>query len=269
MDDVSASRCDSAQRLLGISDLEPAIVRRAGAGAPFLFTCDHAGRLTPERLGDMGLPPAAWERHIAWDIGAAALTAALGEAFGACTVEQRYSRLVIDCNRDPARADAVPAMSDGQPIPANAGLSPAERAARVAEVHAPYHAAIAAELDARAARGLPTLLVCMHSFTPRLATTGFDRPWSYGLLHEGSSPASLAMLAALREEPGVEVGDNEPYRMDLIDYTAPLHAIARGGDYLEIEVRQDLIADAAGVARVAQALARRLPAALAASSGRS
>ena len=211
----------------------------------------------------MGVPAEAWERHIAWDIGAAALTAALGEAFDACSIEQRYSRLVIDCNRDPARADAVPQISDGQPIPANAGLTEAERAARVAQVHAPYHAAIAAELDRREARGLSTLLVCVHSFTPRLATAGADRPWSYGILHEGSSPASRAMLAALREEPGVEVGDNEPYRMDLIDYTAPRHAMGRGGDYVEIEVRQDLVADAAGVARVAQVLARRLPQALA------
>ena len=110
--------------------------------------------------------------------------------------------------------------------------------------------------------------MCVHSFTPRLETTGFDRPWSYGVLHEGGSPASHALLAGLREEPGVEVGDNEPYAMDLIDYSAPRHAIARGGDYVEIEVRQDLIADAAGVAGVARVLARRLPAALAASRPR-
>ena len=104
--------------------------------------------------------------------------------------------------------------------------------------------------------------MCVHSFTPRLASAGVERPWSYGVLHEGSSPASRAMLAALREEPGVEVGDNEPYRMDLIDYTAPRHAIGRGGDYVEIEVRQDLIAEPAGVARVAKVLTRCLPQAL-------
>lgn len=268
VDRASPRPFNPGHRLLGTGDPEPAIVRRAGADAPFLFICDHAGRLTPARLGDMGLPAAAWERHIAWDIGAAALTSALGEAFDACSVEQRYSRLVIDCNRDPARADAIAAVSDGQPVPANAGPSETERAARVAEVHAPYHAAIAAELDARAARGLSTLLVCVHSFTPRLETTGHDRPWSYGVLHDGGSPASHALLAALRGEPGVEVGDNEPYAMALIDYSAPLHAIARGGDYVEIEVRQDLVADAQGVAQVAQVLARRLPAALAASSPR-
>ena len=263
MDQISPVACDSGERLLGEGDPQPAIVRRAGASAPYLFTCDHAGRLTPRALGDMGVSPADWERHIAWDIGAAALTERLADGFDACAVMQRYSRLVIDCNRDPARADAVPEVSDGAPIPANAGLSPQARARRVAEVHAPYHAAIAAELDARAALGLRTVLVCMHSFTPRLAARGAGaRPWSYGVLHHGGSPASHAVLAALREEPGVQVGDNEPYAFDAIDYSAPRHALGRGLDYVELEVRQDLVADDRGVAAVAEVLRRRLPAAL-------
>jgi predicted N-formylglutamate amidohydrolase len=205
----------------------------------------------------MGVPPQGWERHIAWDIGAAALADALGEAWGCGVIKQRWSRLVIDCNREPSRADAIPEVSDGQVIPANVSLSSEARAARVAEVHAPYHAAIAAELEARTATGVGTLLVLVHSFTPRMA--GVDRPWTLGVLHAGNSPTSLAALELLRREPGETVGDNEPYAMDLIDYTAPTHAVARGLDYLELEVRQDLIADAAGVARIAALLARVVP----------
>ena len=247
-------------RLIRPDEGEPAIVHRLGSRAPFLVVCDHAGRTVPRSLGDMGVPPQGWERHIAWDIGAAALAGALGEAWGAAVIAQRWSRLVIDCNREPSRADAVPEVSDGQPVPANVGLSAEARAARVAEVHAPYHAAIAAELDARAATGVSTLLVLVHSFTPRMG--GFDRPWTFGVLHARNSPVSDAALELLRGEPGEVVGDNQPYAMDEFDYTAPTHAAARGLDYLDLEVRQDLIADAAGVERVAAILARVVPAAV-------
>ncbi len=243
--------------LLRFGDPDPAAVHRAGAGASLLFICDHAGRALPQALGDLGVPPAAFERHIAWDIGAADLTLSLAERFGATAILQRYSRLVVDCNRDPARPDAMPEVSDGTPIPANVGLEPDARAARVEAIHAPYHAAISSELDARAARGLSTRLVFVHSFTPRMA--GLDRPWRYGVLHLGGSPFADAMLDVLREdEARAPVGDNEPYAMDVTDYSAPLHGVARGIDFLEIEVRQDLIADAAGVAEVAAYLAPRI-----------
>ncbi len=244
--------------LLGYGEDEPAIVHNTGSGAAFLLVCDHAGRAVPLALGDLGVPAAGFERHIAWDIGAYALTQALAGALGACAIAQRYSRLVIDCNREPSRADAVPEVSDGTPIPANRGLSAEARAERVRAIHAPYHAAIARELDARAARGAPTALVLVHSFTPRMA--GFDRPWEAGVLHARNSPLSDRALAWLTRESGWTVGDNAPYAMDDVDYTAPHHATARGLDYLELEIRQDLIADDAGVARVAPVLLRMLSA---------
>ncbi len=254
--------------LLEPDEPAPAIVHGAGAGAPFVFICDHAGRAVPRRLGDLGVAPADWERHIAWDIGAAALTGRLSAAMDAPAVMQRYSRLVIDCNRDPDRADAVPERSDGTAVPGNTGLSAAARQARVDEVHAPYHDAVTAVLEARLARGLPTALVFVHSFTPRMA--GRDRPWRYGVLHLGGSPLSDAALAVLREADVGPVGDNEPYAMDVTDHSAPRHAVGRGLDYLELEVRQDLLADAAGVEAAAGLLLRVLPqaAALAASRKR-
>ena len=243
--------------LLRFGDPDPAAVHRAGSGASLLFICDHAGRAVPQALGDLGVPSAEFERHIAWDIGAADLTLALAQAFDATAILQRYSRLVVDCNRDPARPDAMPEVSDGTPIPANVGLDADARAARVAAIHAPYHAAISAELDARAARDAETRLVFVHSFTPRMA--GFDRPWRYGVLHLGGSPFADAMLAVLRaDEADAPVGDNQPYAMDFTDYSAPLHGLTRGLDFLEIEVRQDLIADPAGVAEVAAYLRPRI-----------
>jgi predicted N-formylglutamate amidohydrolase len=233
-------------------------VRNPGGASPFLLVGDHAGRDIPSRLRDLGLPAAALDLHIACDIGVAALGALLSDRLGATFIAQRYSRLVIDCNRDPVRQDAIAAISDTIAVPGNAALSAVARADRVAEVFAPYHARIAAEIDAR--RGQRLILLALHSFTPVMA--GASRPWRFGVLQMGGSPFSDAVLAALRGALGRDlVGDNEPYCMDGTDYTVPHHAIASGLDYLELEVRQDLIADADGQAEVAALLAPLLEAA--------
>ncbi len=236
-----------------------AIVLNAGAASPFLLLGDHAGREIPRSLGDLGVPPAAMHRHIAWDIGVAGLGQRLSQALDACFIRQRFSRLVIDCNRAPQRADAIPEVSDGVPIPGNLRLTPADARARHAAIAAPYQARVAAELDARAGR--PTTLISLHSFTPSMQ--GFDRPWRFGVLHAGDSAFSLAVLAELRATEGeAVVGDNQPYRMDEVDFTVPHHARPRGLDYLELEVRQDLIADPAGQRWAAALLADLLPKAL-------
>jgi predicted N-formylglutamate amidohydrolase len=252
---------NSSRPLLAPDERSVALALNAGAASPFLLLGDHAGREIPQSLAGLGLPKAELDRHIAWDIGVAAYGALLSEALNAPFIRQRFSRLVIDCNRDPARADAIPEVSDGAEIPDNQALSVEARQARISEIAEPYHAAIAAELDQRAERGLPTTLISLHSFTPRM--NGFDRPWRFGVLHAHDSAYSRAVLARLRGEFGEAlVGDNEPYTMDEVDFTVPRHAGGRGLDYLELEVRQDLLADPAGQAEIAAIVARLLPAAL-------
>ena len=49
---------------------------RADGG--LIVLCDHAGNALPSQLGTLGLPPAQLGRHIAYDIGAAPITQALG-----------------------------------------------------------------------------------------------------------------------------------------------------------------------------------------------
>lgn len=217
----------------------------------FLLIGDHAGRRVPRRLDGLGVSAADMDRHIAWDIGIRALGEALAARLDVPFVHQRYSRLVIDCNRDPARPDAMPAVSDGTPIPANRDLSNAARAARVAAIHQPYQQAIADHL------GADTILVALHSFTPQLLG-GEPRPWQAGILYDGGDTRfSLACLRALQDEPGLTVGDNEPYAMNEIDHTIPRHAYPTR-PYVEFEVRQDLIAHPAGVAGWSERLARVL-----------
>ena len=235
---------------LGADEPGPAIVRAGLAECPFVLVADHAGNAIPRALGNLGLGEDELARHIAWDIGIAGVADALAERLGAPLVRQRYSRLVIDCNRDPARADAIPEVSDGSAIAGNVGLEAAGRAARIAAIHAPYHDAIAAALGQRQT----PILIALHSFTP--AMNGFARPWHAGVLHDrGDTRFSDAVLAGLRARVDAPVGDNEPYAMDGIDFTVPHHCYAAGLAYAEIEIRQDLIADAAGQGRWAGLLA--------------
>ncbi len=246
--------------LLTPTDPSPVTVHGPDRASPFLIVCDHAGRRVPERLGDLGLAAAEFDRHIAWDIGAAGLSEGLGDRLGACVIAQTYSRLVIDCNRRPGTADAIPDLVDGATIAANRGLSAEEVAERVSEVHTPYHDAISAVLDARASRGARTFLILVHSFTPSLG--GQARPWHVGVLHAFDSALSDTMLRLLGEEGDLIVGDNAPYAMDGTDYTAPHHARPRGLDYCELEIRQDLIAEPQGQARFATLISRLLTASL-------
>jgi len=244
--------------VLDADEPDAAAVVNPHGPSPFLLIGDHGGQRVPRALAQLGLPDAELARHIGWDIGVTALGEALSAALDATFVHQRYSRLVIDCNRTPDAPDAMPAVSDATVVPGNANLDLAARAARVAAVHAPYHAAIAAGIAQRTAGGQATALVALHSFTPVMR--GVARPWHAGILHNGANDAlARAMLAGLRAEGDLTVGDNEPYAMDRIDYTVPRHAFAAGLPYVEIEVRQDLLADAAGVAAWAARLARLLP----------
>ena len=235
------------------------VLREHGASSIFL-TGDHAGRSVPRRLRGLGVPLAEMERHIAWDIGIAGVTERLSEALDATAVLQAYSRLVIDCNRDPSWASAMPVVSEYTPVPGNEGLSDGDRAARVAAIFTPYHDRIRGLLDARATAGRRTLFVAMHSFTPSFK--GERRDMQVGVLFHRDVRMANTMLDLLRAEGDLIVGENEPYAItDNSDYSVPTHAEGRGLVHVEIEIRQDLIADAAGQTAWADRFARLLRAA--------
>ncbi len=224
------------------ADPPPVRTVREGGRSDVLLLGDHAGNAIPGSLSDMGLSGGDRIRHIAWDIGVCALGHELATALDATFIWQPYSRLVIDCNRDPRSVAAIPAVSDATFVPGNAGLNEAGRDQRRDAIHGPYHERIAGEVAARQARGAPPVLVSLHSFTPVMA--GQRRPWQVGILHDaGDTSLSHAMLARLKGEAALVVGDNEPYRMDGTDYTIPRHAYANAVPYLEVEFRQDLLSD--------------------------
>ncbi len=226
--------------LLSEGDPPPVCIINPHGASRFLLIGDHAGNSVPSALGSLGLSESEMTRHIAWDIGIAGLGERLSVALDAVFVSQSYSRLVIDCNRHPEAADAIPAFSDGTTVPANHDLAAADRRARLGAIHAPYHDAITAELARRDAAALETILVSLHSFTPTMQ--GIARPWQIGVLYsDGQVTFALSMLRLLHACHDLTVGDNQPYAMDATDYTVPRHAFTANRPYVEIEIRQDLL----------------------------
>jgi predicted N-formylglutamate amidohydrolase len=228
-------------KLLQADDPPPVTVVRPDSPSPFLLVCDHAGNLIPRKLGTLGVSEADRRRHIAWDVGAAEMANRVSELLDAPLVLQTYSRLVIDCNRDPKVESAMPRLSEITEIPGNRDLHPREAAARIKEIFQPYHDRITAMLDARAAAERRTILVALHSFTPYFEGRG-ARPWHIGILYNRDDRLPRIMLELLGAEPELTVGDNEPYKIsDETDYTIPVHGERRGILHVEIEVRHDEI----------------------------
>src|SRR5216684_6147735 len=183
---------------LGSTDVPPVLEYNAAGGSPFLLTCDHYGRLTPQSLGDLGLPASELTRHIAWDIGIAGVAEALSKQLDAHLIAQRYSRLVIDCNRPPGAPSSIPRISEATVIPGNEGLGRDAAEARRRQIFDPYHRRIAEVIRRRLRDSVPTVLVSLHSFTP--VYVGIARPWHIGTLYHRDTKLPPLLLKLLREE---------------------------------------------------------------------
>jgi predicted N-formylglutamate amidohydrolase len=244
--------------LLTTEDPSPVRVLRATGASDFFLTADHAGRVIPKALGTLGVSDAEMVRHIAWDIGIAGVTELLSEMLDATAVLQTYSRLVIDCNRNPSWATAMPEISEDTLIPGNLNLTAEAKAARVAAIFAPYHDRIRDLLDARTNRR--TVLIAMHSFTPSFK--GESRAMQVGMLYNKDARLAHILLDLLRREGDLVVGDNAPYAVtEDSDYGVPTHGEKRGLAHVEVEIRQDLIATPDGQHAWARRFARLLTAA--------
>lgn len=238
---------------LSPGDPAPVSLCRPEGRAPVLITCDHASNAVPAALDGLGLGPEELGRHIGWDIGAGAVTRLLAARLDAPAILAGFSRLVIDCNRDPDDPTSIPEVSDGVAVPGNRALGTEERAARRAAIFAPYHAAIEDWIETRLARGTVPAVLSVHSFTPVMG--GKARPWHVGVLWDRDPRIPVPLLAALRTDASLVVGDNQPYSArEPAGYTVRHHAVARGLPHVAVELRQDLVDDESGAARWAAIL---------------
>ena len=208
--------------------------------APVLLVCDHASRVLPGAYCALGLDDSLLWRHIAWDIGAADVTRRLSAAIDATAVLAGASRLLIDVNRRPDDPGLIPAESDGIAIPGNRDLDAAERQRRADLWHRAYHGEIDRRLDLLRGWAADPVLLSVHSFTPVM--DGYERPWHIGVLWNDNSRIAEPLIARLRANPGIVVGDNQPYTaLEPYGYTIHMHGEDRGIRYAAVEIRQDLI----------------------------
>ncbi len=242
-------------------DRSPVVVVETPEGAgPFVILCDHASNRIPDDCKRFGFDEDALATHIAWDPGALGVARHLSASLDAPLIWPDVSRLVIDCNRAPDAASLIVVESEGRAVPANRGLSEQERARRLEEIHAPYHEAIEACLDRRHEAGQSTALIAIHSYTP--VYLGKTRPWQVGIVFGDDRRLADLLLRALKSDPALTVGVNEPYSpADQVYYTVERHAGPRHLPAAMIEIRNDEIGDPAGQRRWGELLARILAAA--------
>jgi predicted N-formylglutamate amidohydrolase len=225
--------------------------------APVLLICEHAGQRIPRCLGNLGLPAGEIDRHIGWDIGAGAVTAELARLLDAPAILGVYTRLAVDLNRDLDEPSLIPPDSDGTDVPVNAGLSETEVQQRLDVLFHPFHAAISDWLATATAAGRVITVVNLHSFTPVME--GCARPWHIGILWKHDGRVALPLLAGLRAEGDLTVGDNEPYCARTgRAHTLLTHTEDAGRPGVMLEIRQNEIADDAGAHAWAGRLARLL-----------
>jgi predicted N-formylglutamate amidohydrolase len=245
--------------LLGDDDPHPVHVVNCDAAGDFVLVCEHAGKRVPAALSGLGIAASVLDLHVGHDIGAAAVAQGIADRLGSVLVLQRYSRLVVDCNRPWGAPDLIPEIADGIPIAGNRGLSDAEQRRRHDTIHRPLHEAVSQTID----RTRPSALVAIHSFTRALAD-GIERTMELGLLFNRDARLAEALRdAVLAESPGTRIAMNAPYRVeDGADVTIPLHGEGRGLPHVLVEVRNDLISDDQGQHEWSERLSAALPRAL-------
>lgn len=235
----------------------PVEVVNEGGSSDIVLICEHASNHMPAEYGRLGVAEPELQRHIAWDVGAAAVTCGLSRLLDAPAFLGTYSRLLVDLNRPFGVPSSMPVRSEATDIPGNVGMPDEERERRRRTIFEPFHAAVAAHLDARAQAGRPTILVTIHSFTP--VFLGVARPWHAGILYDQSEGFARRVIEALSADHSLTVGHNVPYEIERAsDYAIPVHGTDRGHPAILVEIRHDLIEDEAGIATWIQRLGRVL-----------
>lgn len=248
---------NSESPFLAVDEPPPFAVLDVEPAYPALLVCDHATNRVPACLNQLGASATDLQTHFALDIGAGDVTRALSARLGLPAVLSNYSRLVVDCNRRLDDPTAFALCFEEILVPGNQGLTHADRTVRADAIYWPYHREIRDRLTALEAQATAPALIAIHSFTPSF--NGTQRPWNIGILWDTDPRIPLPLLEALAREPGVVVGDNEPYSgKHPHDFTIDYHAEEAGLAHVSIEIRQDLIATGDGAAHWAGILAQAL-----------
>lgn len=226
----------------------------AKGNSPFVLTCEHASYILPQEYRSLGIQEDELSRHIGWDIGARIVVELLSRVLNAPAVCSRYSRLLVDCNRDVSDHDLIVAESDGTKIQGNTGIKDREREKRITKFYQPYHEAIDQLLADRAGR--ETVLLSIHSFTPVLGTR--ERPFDLGVLFDRYEDLAQEVGQRLHHRE-YRVRYNEPYSgLDGLIFSARSHGDRHGLLYLELEINNSMLMRWDDAQRVGQVLGEAL-----------
>lgn len=236
------------------TDFKPVEVTDGDFSLGMLIIADHAMRHMPSEYGRLGLPDSEFDRHIAYDIGVEGVVRHLARLISAPAVMARYSRLLIDPNRGEDDPTLVRQIYDGAVIPGNYPLYADEMHRRIETYFRPFRMAVEETATAIEEKtGSAAMILSIHSFTPRMGNR--PRPWHIGLLWDLDDRLFKKLFDALKADPSLIVGDNEPYDGALKGDTLHEHATIKGRAHVLIEIRQDLIASEAGQKEWAERLA--------------
>ena len=212
---------------------------QSGASPRYLVLCDHASNAVPESYSALGMSARDLERHIAWDIGARGVSEALALKLDCPAVFGGTSRLLIDLNRDIDDSGSITAENDNTFVPGNLSVSADERASRVRQYYAPYHAHIEAHLDEQLARRVKPILISVHSFNAKMG--GNERPWQVALLWTQAREPVVPLIEWFAAQ-GFRVGENQPYDARILGgHTIEQHALHRKLPHVIFEIRNNEI----------------------------
>ncbi len=246
-----------SKRLLSPTDEKPFQLVNTNYNSRIILSCEHAGRVIPESLGDLGLDKEIMTYHIAYDIGAEKVARQLSRLLRAPLILQPYSRLVVDCNRPFSAPDCIPVSSDGTNIPGNAMLDDIAKKNRYDEISQPFHEAVSRQIDVKLAEEQIPVLISVHSFTSKLMVDGQPRPWHIGLLYNRDNRLATGLQKILKhQQPHLNIALNEPYKTtDAEDLTIPMHGEQRGILHVMLEINNSEINSLTGQMHWASILA--------------
>jgi predicted N-formylglutamate amidohydrolase len=212
-----------------------------------LIIVDHASNHVSKEDNKLGLPNSFLNQHIAFDLGVKELSLDLSTRLKCKLIQGKYSRLLIDLNRDLDDPTIIPEIVDKKIIPGNIGLSKSELRLRVKKIYNKYHN----EIDRTIKNEKVKVILSLHSFNPIFKNK--KRLLEFGVLSNEDKNLSSIIFDQLRSQ-NMNVGDNKPYKGNLIGDSMYRHGLRNKLPHALIEVRNDLLSNPIKIKRVSKLL---------------
>ncbi|HBO1833552.1 TPA: N-formylglutamate amidohydrolase [Pseudomonas aeruginosa] len=220
-----------------------------------VLLCEHGGRRIPTAWKNLGLPEAFLETHFCQDLQSRELTLSVAKKLGATAIVSNYSRLFLDYNRKKYDPGCIRIDMGGIPIPGNLNLSEDERDLRERIARHPVENAVAEWVEGEVSRA--KAIISIHSFSPLWDNK--LRSCEVGVMWKHDDRLPLRLINSIEQQDVFRVDDNEPYSFKENDwFTLDRHGISIGVPNAYIEVRNDLIQNAALLDRMSDVLAKAI-----------